>query len=403
MHIGQFGHHHGHGVRPDSRVEGHREHGHSSKSHRARSPMQFGLSGFGRGSAMKLLTQNLFASLNRSLQVNMSVAVSGYPAASSSPQDVAGQVSRALQELISQQPAAEESPEQTIETAKASVAEGLAETEQQIAGQNNLTDGVQGDLNTTGALLDDALGNLNTVPVGTVETNVVQYSASRSTNISITTNDGDIVTISISAESGGERSSLKVDGEGIAVDASSSSRYASSSLTYTVEGELDKGERKSIRKLMNRIEHAADKFFDGRTHKALHKLGKMKLDTRELQGFSVEMSRSASVDITRLYQANMAAPQAVEESESMDGAESGLPPAIISTSEMFALNAMVNEFVSISKSQPDADLLTDPAESIAQLAGTLLAAKAADNDPEFEDGLDAAEKLIADQIEEHED
>lgn len=404
MHIGQFGHpyghQHNHGIRHGADVDGRPDHGRAHKHHRARPFMSPGFSGFGRRSAMQLLSQNLFASLNRSLQVNLSAAVSGYPA-SNSPQDLAGQVSSALQALLSNQQAQESSaqtPEQTIKTAKESVAEGIAETEQQIAAQNDLNDNVTHDLNTSRALLDNALSELGSPPTGSVTASVAQYSSNRSASISITTNDGDIVTINISAETGGERGTASVDGDGVATNVSTTSSYAHNSLTFTVDGELDRGERKSIRKLLQRIERAADKFFDGRVHKALHKLGRMKLNTRELQSFSVEMSSSASMGVAQLYQTNLPATQPADSGET-----DATVPAMISSSEMVALNVMVNEFVSVSKSQPENDLLTDPAESIAKLAGTMLATQAADKDPAFENGLDAAEKLIATRIDEQDD
>ena len=124
----------------------------------------------------------------------------------------------------------------------------------------------------------------------------------------------------------------------------------------------------------------------------------MKLNTRELQSFSVEMSSSASMGVAQLYQDHMPVTQPAD-----SGQTDSTVPATISISEMVALNVMVNDFLSVSKSQPETDLLTDPAESIAKLAGTMISAKAADHDPDFEDGLEAVEELIAMHIDEHDD
>ncbi len=130
----------------------------------------------------------------------------------------------------------------------------------------------------------------------------LRISGRREASVSIQTQDGDIVEISLrSATSVSAGSTVAVAGDtGASETTLNGSRERT--LQIHVNGSLDADERKAIRKLLHRIDKAARKFFSGDLAKALHKLDKLKLKGDELASVAVNLSRQRTIDYAAALQ-----------------------------------------------------------------------------------------------------
>ncbi|HEB99397.1 MAG TPA: hypothetical protein ENJ05_07825, partial [Thiotrichales bacterium] len=100
-------------------------------------------------------------------------------------------------------------------------------------------------------------------------------SLSRSTTLEIRTREGDLVTIELSL-SVNRSQTLAAAGNGDTTALSYSSRRSVGlSMSFSIEGNLNKEERKAIGDLLHRIDKVTDKFYDGKVDAAFARLGKM--------------------------------------------------------------------------------------------------------------------------------
>lgn len=168
---------------------------------------------------------------------------------------------------------------------------------------------------------------------------MAKYEESRSTAITIETQDGDSVRLFINPEFGFQAGSAGVVGEDGSAFATHSSSYQKISMGFSVEGELDGDELKAIRKVFNKVEKIADKFFDGNVEKAASKLEMLvqKMDTDELAGIDVALSRRRSLQLAAVYQiapATSAPGEALPDSETPAAADPDVvTPAIVAADE----------------------------------------------------------------------
>ncbi len=137
------------------------------------------------------------------------------------------------------------------------------------------------------------------------------YSYERSSALSITTNDGDKVTINFAEAMAYQRSEAAAvygagDGEGNgAVGASyqmSESRFHGVGFSFSVEGDLDEDEKAAIADLVKNVGKLADEFFNGDLDKAFEQAMELGFDESELSGFALNMSRVETVSVAAAYQ-----------------------------------------------------------------------------------------------------
>jgi len=126
--------------------------------------------------------------------------------------------------------------------------------------------------------------------------------SSKSSDISITTLDGDKVTISFSdiqeATQSERYSNFGEQGESYQ---SFSSSYRETSFSYTIEGELDENEHKAISSLIKDINTLQKEFFNGDVEKAFDYAQTLGFDNEQISEFSVDLNKSQTTIVSKAY------------------------------------------------------------------------------------------------------
>ena len=146
--------------------------------------------------------------------------------------------------------------------------------------------------------------------LGALSASEINYSLSKSSSISIQTNDGDMVTIDFAEALAYQRSEMNAayvsqneDGSTSAVGYSetSESRYHAVGFSFSVEGELDEDEKAAIGELVQNVSELADEFFNGDLDKAFEQATQLGFDESELSGFSLQMTRTETISVAQAY------------------------------------------------------------------------------------------------------
>lgn len=210
---------------------------------------------------------------------------------------------------------------QRLEQALAGVEQGLAEARDALAGLGVQAGAITDDIDRTEALIREGLSRLaEPAPVGSVSGfQSLEVRTQQSSAIEITTRDGDRVTIHLSQASREYRGTAHAENAGGSAFRLEAESSRSASLSFQVEGSLDADERKAIDSLLHRLDRISDRFFEGDVRGALGRIGKLELDTRELAGFSLDLSASASVQAVSAYQVTAGGQDAVSPVQQLGG------------------------------------------------------------------------------------
>lgn len=216
-----------------------------------------------------------------------------------------------------------------LEKAAEGIAQGIAEARQILEKAGVLNGSVAETVDAIAEQLQAGLQELaaNIVPVAPVKREVVsavdtatpaaQAPASvtnsqasigvgvlvqRSANISIETQDGDVITLDFNRS---EAAAVAVEGQaganGVSVSFSAV-RVVSSDLNYSVQGELDEGEVEALDELLSKISKVADTFFGGQIAAAFEKASNLELDTEELSRYSIALQSTVVQTVVSRYQ-----------------------------------------------------------------------------------------------------
>jgi len=212
--------------------------------------------------------------------------------------------------------------EEMLGQARMGANQGIDEAIAELADLNLLDDelveGIEQSRGLISTAMDDiAIGltsedDAQIISLPTPTSQAIEYSSERynsssnSSDLSITTADGDIVTISFSAlkeRQSSESFGYYQDPNSTAVSyQSSSSSYSELNFSYSVEGDLDDEERQAINDLIkdvSKIEHA---FFNGNIEKAFDKALKLGYDQEQLSSFSLELRQTQTSYVSQTYQ-----------------------------------------------------------------------------------------------------
>lgn len=139
------------------------------------------------------------------------------------------------------------------------------------------------------------------------------YQASNSAALSLTTADGDEVSISFeSLIAYQEQMRLQQmetgfdDGENQGYMYSESAEYSQASFAqdkfaFSVKGELDEDELKAIGELVKDVSDLADEFFNGDVQAAFEKAQELGFDESEISSMSLDLQRSESISVSQAY------------------------------------------------------------------------------------------------------
>ncbi|MFT4927888.1 MAG: hypothetical protein ACI8WB_004002 [Phenylobacterium sp.] len=201
--------------------------------------------------------------------------------------------------------------------AREGIDEGFAQARKELGEMGEMNDGLSEGIDKSYQQIQDGLGrvddrlfkpqDLSELSVSSAELN---YSLSKSSSITIKTNDGDTVNIDFAEVLSYQNSQKNAaysgfDDNGNAIDMSysesSESRFHATGFSFSVEGELDDDEKAAIGALVQDVSKLAEEFFNGDLDKAFKQATQLGYDQSELSGFSLEMSRVEKVSVSQAY------------------------------------------------------------------------------------------------------
>ena len=130
-------------------------------------------------------------------------------------------------------------------------------------------------------------------------------SNSKNSDLSITTTDGDIVSISFSElqqYANKESYQYEEGSKGVAENYSmSSSEYHEVNFSYSVDGELDEEEKKAIEALIKDVNSLQKDFFRGNVDQAFEKALELGFDNEQISNFSMDLQQTQTSYVSQSY------------------------------------------------------------------------------------------------------
>lgn len=131
-----------------------------------------------------------------------------------------------------------------------------------------------------------------------------EYGRAREFSFQLQTKEGDTVTINARSSEGLAYQTAQ-DGSSKTTNASYS---ASQSMSWEVSGNLNEDEMKSINELLNRVDHLAQKFFDGNLDSAFAQAKNLGYDDTQIGSFSLNLAQADIQQVTQAYKVFEPAP-----------------------------------------------------------------------------------------------
>lgn len=239
------------------------------------------------------VAKNVMSFVNSSLS-----AAKSRGASASELQDMLGQarqganngIDEAIEEL-SELNALDEELSEGIEKARTLINAALDETENKLS---------EGSISAPSSTSSPSLTSR------AVEISSNNYAAqSNSSDLSITTADGDVVSISFSALEENQSSEsfssyTNQDGNGMSYQSSSSS-YSEMNFSFSVQGDLDKDELQAIQSLIKDISKIEKDFFSGDIEGAFNKALELGYDEEQLSAFSLDLRQTQTSYVSQAY------------------------------------------------------------------------------------------------------
>ncbi len=195
-----------------------------------------------------------------------------------------------------------------VKTVSLQVAQGFEEATSVINQLGVIDEAVASDVAQTRAQVDQAIDQqvsasaqqLNSPVISKTATAVAAAAATSqefSSSLQVTTREGDLVTINFT------RSQEFIVGNALSGNSSASYMEASSNmqLDFTVQGDLNKKESESIRKVVEQVNELAKKVMNGKTGAALERLDEFKINVHQLADVALTMSRSVTHQAVGVY------------------------------------------------------------------------------------------------------
>jgi len=220
---------------------------------------------------------------------------------------------------------AEDSELETMfEQARNGVNQGIGEAKEQLADMNLLDEELEEGIEQSRSLIHQGIDKLHQnifeqeqdndiQPIATSGATVAQlYSSdvyhglSQSSDLTIETADGDLVTISFSHLKEQMQSEQGSYAAGNGFEQTSFSRSSSSyeelNFSFSISGELDEGEQEAINALISDINKLQKEFFTGDINKAFEQALQLGFDESELSGFSLNLEKTSTSVVSQAYQ-----------------------------------------------------------------------------------------------------
>lgn len=209
--------------------------------------------------------------------------------------------------------------------AREGVSRGFAMAEKDLAGFMN--EELENGISKSRELIDTGIVDLETDIFnrqGVENGNVARVSTlaaasvsnEQSGQLSIRTKDGDEVTFSfesLQSFQASQQTSFQTQsisdgfGDGATTNVSAQQTtafeyYERSGISFSLKGELDEAEMKSIADLVGQVQDLADTFYKGDVDKAFEEALSLGFDDKELVGYALQLNRSTQTDVLKAYE-----------------------------------------------------------------------------------------------------
>ena len=124
----------------------------------------------------------------------------------------------------------------------------------------------------------------------------------RSAQIEIMTQEGDVIKIGLAQSVSKNQSVFNIEQDGATLSGFQSNFSSSSSLTVSIEGNLNEDEQASLKHLLKQMDKVGHAFFKGDVQAAFHHAGRLGIDGATIAGVSMNLETSRSVQAVAAYQ-----------------------------------------------------------------------------------------------------
>ena len=226
------------------------------------------------------------------------------------PTAVADRILGFVTNAITQRAGSDLEAQSMLRQAKEGIARGFSEAREILSGMPLMTDEIGEQIKQTESLIFEGLDNLQSAPVDTSRQQIISENASLSSefkqssqaSIQIVTQDGDKVDVSYAALiQYTEAQSYSANQQAASASYEFSSQ-ASASFQFSVQGNLDEGERQAINELLNDVGDLANQFFNGDVQAAFSSAQALGFDSKELKSFALDFQQSTYVEVVQTYQ-----------------------------------------------------------------------------------------------------
>ncbi|MBK1691898.1 hypothetical protein CKO33_06920 [Ectothiorhodospira mobilis] len=194
------------------------------------------------------------------------------------------------------------------EAALRGVEKGFADAREILAGLDLLNGRIAGDVDRTERLTLEALDALPRMPespapaAATTLQMAERYQQARSLDLALTTRDGDQVRIRFRHQEGSQLQAGAMARGGDSAAWLDVSRYQETGYRFSVQGELDEGERQAIQALVQDVTGLAGEFFNGDIQAAFARVDDLRFDGGELAGMRLDMTRTEQYSLASRYE-----------------------------------------------------------------------------------------------------
>lgn len=230
-----------------------------------------------------------------------------------SPEAVAGRILDFVESSIKLRAGSDIEAQSLLQQAREGITQGFAEARDILSAIPNISEDVNSRVDDTENLIFEGLDRLDNLYSGASQPSKLQLiseSASYSSqfkqtneaSLEIVTQDGDKVEISYSAfiqATTDQRYALDQKSASASYEYSAESSIA---FQFSVQGDIDDGEKKAINNLLNDVGKLAEQFFQGDVQAAFKAAQELGFDSKELKSFALDFQQSTQIQVAQTYQ-----------------------------------------------------------------------------------------------------
>ena len=317
-------------------------------------------------------------------------------AADFTPTAVADRILGYVETAITQRAGSTVEAQSMLEQAKEGIEKGFKEAREILKNMPQMTDEINAQIDETESLVSKGLENLENISIDTPQQQQIgqlisesaslssQFTQSSEASIQIVTRDGDQIDVSFSAFVQTSASqSVAIDSRGVSASFDASFE-SSASFQFSVQGNLDEGERDAVNELLEDVGELANKFFNGDVQAAFNASLELGFDSEELKSFAVDFQQTTTFEVAQAYQrteqlsdplVTSSAPAALP-SSSVSIPGSSIPVSPVATAPVLASPApaidVLSQLDQLIKQEKESDDIKEPEKTIKSLLADML-------------------------------